>query len=460
MDTTVNGTLLLPNELWVLVFEALNANGDILRVMQTCQLFRDLALRVLYRFLVWSKPGHLSTPFWSLPDEMTSHIPISVTVSDCNSNQRLPVAISRQAWYDDDDGANAGAAMAIHTAATHHHHPHHHHPWLNLNGNLEEEQNSKKLEQFLFQTKIYEAMAARISKFHNLRSLTFDRATIPNPIYPVIHTLPHLKRIVIKNCQPSSYTDTGASTPAAGGGGGGAATPIPTFHSSSSEDDSDSPTHTPPSITSLVLWGTAKDFQSPTSFVSPLSTFCGPLLRTLRIDWCQSTARFFSLREFARSFPRELKVLEISLPGSKAWTDGSPLLNLVDPLVAFLRKLKVLRVLRVIGHLPRLASPTPFPPLLETYIGPLEPAAAFVKGGQVKFLKITNEEEKIEGIISFFESLSVSSGVPGSVANRLVEIDVRVMKWDMELLYATSQLFPELEKIVISWRQGYIHEVG
>src|ERR1700722_5590932 len=168
---------IIPNEMWIHIFERVSRSADLVRVMQTCTRFYALALRVLYKRIVWRDPRHFASnmSFWpSNPTLLT--VPTSLVVGiSC-----VPVDLQ------------AGEQYAL----------------VKLNGTLERfpksrdpyfTRNSGK-PAFFMSSDLNDAMLHRMSTFSHLGELVFQGPFLPESIHHMVHSFPSLRSLHIQNC--------------------------------------------------------------------------------------------------------------------------------------------------------------------------------------------------------------------------------------------------------------------
>lgn len=383
-----------PNEVWSLIFESIDRPSHILNVVLTSKLFYTLAIRSLYRNL-----------YWQITSPDLKSVPVILTDYSAFSRS-LPLTLTIKEHHV--------LSSATHSFSA----PNH---W-----------------------KVYRTVANSISTFSNLQTLTLDHTCLPNPLLFAIPHLPRLRHLCLRDvffsCPivtfPHNDNHIGFSL---------RAEPLePELQGSTS-------------ITELTLWCCMRDSHrlNSSSFIKTLQCFIGPSLRVLRIDWCNTTARYLADQmQVDVMLPTELEVLELKLPRVKAWSEGSSLWTLIEPLKVFLASCPKLQRFAVVGHLPLLSLESVGLPCLRSYSGPL--LAAFplltASNGHVRELEITDADETVGGMTPFLFDFA-------QVVPSITKLDIRILDWDMEIVYAVVQLFPLLEHLGVKYKQGYPDEV-
>lgn len=189
--------------------------------------------------------------------------------------------------------------------------------------------------------------------------------------------------------------------------------------------------------------------------VNTLKWFVGPNVRVLRVDWFAASARFFARQNPNANYtlPEKLEKLAIRVPAVKAWYDGSSAWSLLDPLVTFLLATPSLQHFAVVGHLPNIALPAKSLPNLISYSGSMDAVLTVAGGGRLEHLEITDSDKGVAPMTVLLGSLSILA--PG-----LRSLRVGVSEWDIEILYAITQLFPALQNLTILYHDGYPLEVS
>jgi hypothetical protein len=104
------------------------------------------------------------------------------------------------------------------------------------------------------------------------------------------------------------------------------------------------------------------------------------------------------------------------------------------------------------GHLPLVDLPPFTLSQLTVYSGSMAAAPGILKGTKVRDIQIVDQASELKNLLPFLAGLSRS-------APDIQSLDIHVKEWDLEIIYAISQLFPNLRSLVIKYSQGALTEV-
>ena len=188
----------LPNELWLRIFED---NTDVLDrydlsvVIRTCKTFRDLAIKNLYRHVVWRNPISLvhSLGFlWRVRglDEESLVLPKCLTIGVSRVSKKGRSAIV---------GEDARILPAQRGR------------WLPMTKKERRDLTSLAVLDsgdtacdfripLFASAALYESMLDFTQLLVNLRELTFANAILPDTIHPLLHHFPNLRKLHLEMC--------------------------------------------------------------------------------------------------------------------------------------------------------------------------------------------------------------------------------------------------------------------
>ncbi|KAJ7600554.1 hypothetical protein C8J56DRAFT_1156896 [Mycena floridula] len=281
------------------------------------------------------------------------------------------------------------------------------------------------------QADLTQLMINRIESFTKIHTLTLDHVCLPHPITNMIQSLPTLQKLIMKNSFFSfPRLPVVDLTPV-----------IP-------------PPSEPLSIKEFTLFTCLRDSHriDPQQYNQIMRSFIrGPNLRVLRIDWSSASSRFLSNQLEGLDLPQELETVELRLPKAKAWTEGSALWTLLEPLQTFLSNCKKLRNVIITGHLPAVVQTVELPNI-ESYTGNMAATAFIASAGHLKEIVATDDDCFTSAATTFLQKLA------DTVGSNIRSLDIRVLAWDMEIIYAVIQLFPNLKHFCIRYKRGYPSE--
>jgi hypothetical protein len=398
----------LPNELWMSVFESINNPSDLANVLRTCRRFRDLALRVLHHRLIWNDARHFAhtLQFWNNNPGMHV-VPRSLTVG-ISTRQQLPTHIDRLDRVVAVVGINgvpqpvgvmAGFSPPTETMAT------------------------RTKPAFVAAPDLYQVMTTRIMSFTQLAELFFKNAVLPDDIYNIIHGLPNLHVLHIEFCTFDQATIPGAWD------------------------------HSTLPITELSLL--SLEGGSLVTNALPLATAHN--LRILRFDMTACIFRFFTRMNNGglHIVPQSIETLDVRLPDKKNWPSSPQDVQqtYTTPLVEFLAMCPNVERLSIGTYMAEFTLPSAILPNLRSYKGPMSTVVTVTGQRPITELYICDGGTKLADWTDTLTTL-------GEKHSSLEELCAYVPYWDDEILYAVTQLFPNLHKLHIRYGQGNLSEVG
>jgi hypothetical protein len=399
---------MLPNEIWIYVFESMTRPSELFKVIQSCKQFYALAIRVLYRNVQWLSPFHFTQniSFWDRQTAAMSEVPTSLTVGISHMYGTLFGRFDPAAVVVEADGTwavNVTPSM----------------------GNFVHGPHDLKPLSFFASATLFKAVSSRISSFTKLEELIFHRASLPTIIYTVIQTLPRLRHLCIQYCSlPPSVIDSNL---------GFASLPI----------------------TELTLLCVKENIAviPESHYVAALLLATARNLRILRVDWTTVSAVFFAQLNpnIQYELPAKLEILEVRMPIAKFWpSDGHR--GLIDPLCSFLKKCPKIMQFIVMNRLPSLPLTRTTIPNLRSYSGPLSTVFSVLRGRTVEHLEITDDDKKLEDLVNALPELA-------EIQPSLQTLCIFLCRWDNEVLYPISEHFTNLRRLQIKYQESNPSEV-
>jgi len=400
----------LPNELWMTVFECVNSPSDLAKVLRTCRRFRDLSIRILHRRLIWNDPRHFarSLQFWASNPGMFT-VPRSLTVG-ISQVQVPPIHVDRldravavvgmngMLWHVPVGGIVPPANM----------------PVLNPPS---ETMATRTKPAFVADSILYQAMKAHIANFTQLVDLTFKKALLPDNIYDIIHGLPSLRVLHIEYCTFDQATIAGAWD------------------------------HTTLPIMELSLLG----LEGGALVTNALSLAKAHNLRVLRFDMTACIFRLFTRMNpgGVHIVPRHLESINVRLPEKKAWPSSPPEAQqqYIAPLIEFLAMCPSVVSLTITSYMPEFFFPPGILPNLRSYKGPMSTVVTITGHRPLTYIYIIDGGAKLSEWTDTLTWL-------GRAHASLQELIAYVPSWDDEILYAVTQLFPNLRMLHIRYGLG------
>ena len=397
------------------VFEFIKSPSDLAKVLRTSKRFRDLAIRILHRRLIWNDPRHFvrTLQFWDIHPGMLS-VPRSLTVGI--SKIQLPsahvdrldravavVAIDGSLGHVPVGGVAPPPNMAV------------------LNPPLDTMATRSK-PAFVASQALYQAMTSRMVTFTQLRELIFKNVLLPDGIYNIIHGLPSLRTLHIEFCTFDQATIPGAWD------------------------------HSTLPITELSLRG----LDGGALVTNAMALAKAHNLRVLRFDMMACIFRFFtrSNNGGVHVVPPHLESVDVRLPEKKNWPSSPPdaQQQYIAPLTEFLAMCPNLVRLAIGSYMPEFTFPPWILPKLQSYKGPMSTVLTVTGRRPITELNICDAGTKLSDWTDILTSL-------GAKHSSLRELCAYVPYWDDEILYAVTALFPSLRKLHIRYGLGSPSEV-
>jgi hypothetical protein len=425
----------VPAELWLTIFELMDSPGDLNNVIRTCRRFYNCGVRALHRDVVWKRPEDFvrNAPLWLADPGMIAGV------------RSLQLYIST--LPDDVPGTLIDAAGVTYTRrgagqiAQLQEEP----VWL-LPG-LEEHHgfsqstlhsiNYYKMYHTYATTGVYNLILAKISSFTNLRNLTFKHLFITDELFGTLFDLPGLRKLHIEFCL------------------------FPRKQTTTTRDFSILP------ITDLTMLNLRRQVMSAGRHGHDLHAFAdmdedieyglalasAKNLQSLRVD---STADVFATvyrrriqGVYVYSIPPRLTHLYVQ---RKQVVDGAvqPLFHAEQlfpgAVYSIMERCPTLTTVSLGYALPKHSSfPKPESlPNLTHCEGYLEAISAMTTGRPLKAISILRSDASLEGIIDLLDRKAAQH--PG-----LRMLALHCKTWDLEILDAICQLFPELRKLKLTF---------
>lgn len=397
----------LPNELWMSVFEFLNSPADLARVLRASKRFRDLANRILHRQLIWTDPRHFAQGLhlWANNPGMVT-VPrtliIGITEAQIHfaqvDRQEHTVVVGMDGIPDGELSISTGPLMIFDRLE------------------LQETEPASIITSFVACHELYQAMTTRIMTFSQLTKLTFRNAILPANIYEILHSIPSLRILHIEFCS---------------------------FDTATIEGDWD---HTTLPLRELSILGLEDN--------RAINLTMAHDLRFLRFDSAAYVFKLFARPNKRRIIPESLESIELHLPEKKYWpaSQQEAQQRYIIPLVAFLAICPNVIHLSINNHSPEFTVPDHILPNLRSYKGPMSTVVTMAGNRAIDQLGIHDTGSKISDFIDTLTQV-------GEHHSSLQELSAHVLDWDDEVLYAVTQLFPNLRKLDIRYDVGSPTEV-
>jgi F-box-like len=400
----------LPNELWMEVFESVNSPSDLAQVLRTCSRFRDLAIRILHRRLIWNDPRHFAQvlQFWTNNPGMVT-VPRSLTVGI----SQVPVPplqverLDRAVAVVDIGGALSqaprnGIAPPANKPVLH----------------APQDTMASRFKPFYLATQnLCQAMKSHMVTFTQLTDLSFGNALLPNDIYNIIHGLPSLRVLHIENCTFDQATNPGTWD------------------------------HTTLPITELSLLG----LEGGAHVTDALCLAKAHNLRVLRFDSSACVFRLFTRNNpyGQHIVPQHLESVDVRLPDKKSWppNPSEAQQTYIAPLTEFLAMCPNVVRLVIGSYMPEFIFPPKILPNLRSYTGPMSTVITVTGSRPIRELNISDAGTKLSEWTGVLDVLGVAHP-------SLEELVANVPYWDDEILHAVTQLFRDLRLLRISYAPG------
>ncbi|KAI9458055.1 hypothetical protein HD554DRAFT_2197771 [Boletus coccyginus] len=389
---------MFPNELWMHVFEELDAPSDLASVVRANRRFKALGIRVLYRHITWSDPLKFvaNNPFLAENPALRSVVrALTLGISTATSQLDRIEQISR--------------AKAI----------------IHLSGEIAPLHRPNRVHEARFlddigiaspaSDSVTDAMYNHALTFSNLRDLTFNSMVLPDSFYAFVHRFPALDKLAIENCTP------------------------PLRPQSTDLHPRDLP------ITELTIVGLRgrRDPRELRSFGEAKQ------LRVVRFDWTCYVYKHFC--ESPVPHPHN-NWAQGFFPTQKSWQSyiSEPHDQLINPFAEFLLKCPRIANLRIRNYLPWLRLPDAALPNLASYQGPLTTIKSVLAGPRrLKHLTIRDPAGGLPALEKAFKEIEAT----GAGAH-LDTLSVFIGWWDDEILYAVLHHFQSLKRLEIIYKEG------
>ncbi|GLB39427.1 hypothetical protein LshimejAT787_0605890 [Lyophyllum shimeji] len=399
----------LPREIWISVFEAMEAPSDLLKVIRTCKFFYSLAVRVLYRDLHWMGPFLYTknVPFWNRHPSSMALVPTSLTVSISLVGDSTFLRYNPKAGVVEEDGTWKAW------------------PQFSVAQRIPPSKSTYKSVSFYASDAMYNAVTTRISTFKVLRELIFHWSDLPDTLFPTLKLLPRLRRLSIQYCTlPAMQLE-----------------PDPSF--------SELP------LTELTLWYNRGDPETVfnSNYVYTLYLCTAKNLHTLRIDWTPVTGRFLSCQNpNAPIAPlAALKDVMIRFPTTKIWPSDSAEDSEHDAFVAFLQGSPGIERFACVNRKMGLRLPETVMPKLTSYSGTMAAVSELLGSRPVEHVELTDRDKRVSDVLFALQRIA-------GMKPRLQTLCFAVHTWDDEILYALASLFVDLRKIQVKFSAGFVPE--
>ncbi|KAF8337297.1 hypothetical protein F5887DRAFT_832826, partial [Amanita rubescens] len=389
----------LPAEIWGHVFSRILKPSDLLRAALVCKEFHSIALRSLYRDIIYREPKQFlaNIGYWN---DALALVPESLVLSISYLSE---TAFSR---YDpsialvDPDG-NVDSA----------------HPAAN-------DPDDPRPPQFFASIALYTRIANHVSRFSLLTELVFHNANLPPQVYSIIKNFPLLENLFFYDCfLPVKSKDLNALDV------------LPTAP-----------------IKRLALWNVRNEldhFAPSVRYALRLATI--PTIRVLHIDWSHESASYFN--NLARGVLPPITDLSVRMPAQYAWPAdlNTARTRLVDPLIVFLNTVPTVERLSVANRLPFCSLHPHALPHLSIYSGPHTSILDIATYRNLTHIEFRDDDKKSIDVITVLPDLK-------EVAPGLESLSLPLRKWDEEIMYPTTDFFPKLRKLKILYDEGHPSE--
>ncbi|KAF8909985.1 hypothetical protein CPB85DRAFT_1306443 [Mucidula mucida] len=396
----------LSDEYLVLIFEQLPSTRDLYAACLASKRFYACGIRALYRSMRFISPGrfhHNMQRFWRDGPGNSARM------------KSAPQTISLRGMF--------------HTVSG---------PWMLTGGDWQFGVDAPTLHEIVETSPANQctALFAQLLEFVSLRNLTFEDCFLPDKesLALILLGMPRLRSLTIRNCrfmeellpQSNSY---GAFSRLP-------LTSLTLVKNSVSrlvfEDDDDAS-----NTARRAAWVQAG---------SPLHFTLAPALSTLEITWDDALADAYALKTNlgaeSLGLSSHLTGLTLHVPPHRSDTNSMHLVHFLRNECAHVR---ALQVKEWHGDFFRGAQVLP---MLESYSGPGCLARAVVRE-RCREVHLTGGGEHSVGV-----TMEMLADLPREVA----VLSFMVVQWDMEVLYAVTQLFENLEELKILCRQGHPDE--
>ncbi|KIP01770.1 hypothetical protein PHLGIDRAFT_123068 [Phlebiopsis gigantea 11061_1 CR5-6] len=424
----------VPAELWLTIFELMDSPVDLNSVVRTCRRFHSYGIRALHRTLVWKRPEDFvqNSALWVADSGMApgvrslelhiSTLPDDVpgTLVDLNGFRfyrdapgHFPEFEDEPFWLFPEVDQQIFSQSTMHSI------------------------NYYKMHHSYANAAVYGKLIQRLPSFTNLRSLTLKNLFITDDLFGSLFHLPSLRHLHVEFCL---FPRKQVTTP---------------------RDFSALP------ITNLTLLNLRRQVMSAGRNGHDLHAFAdmdedieyglalasAQGLQTLRVD---STADVFATiyrrRQqgvYVYNIPPSLSSLYVQ---RKQVVDGAvqPLFHAEQlfpgAVYSIMERCPTLTTISLAYTLPKHSS---FPksdslPNLTYCEGFLDAVSAMSANRPLKAISVLRSDTSTEGILDFLQRKAKQH--PG-----LEMLALHCKTWDLEILYAICQLFPELRKLKLTF---------
>ncbi|KAF7964852.1 hypothetical protein HWV62_2492 [Athelia sp. TMB] len=399
-----------PNELLLEIFGSLG-RFDLFQVVQTSRQFHCLALRLLYRDVIWQDPRRYlhSIPVWKGSPNFKDATR-SVVIGVCEERYDHIVA----ATVVEPDGSvrrhveMPGLAALLASAQPYEAH------------RLTRHKIDRAASSSLFNV-----MIQHLSSFTALNSLIFKKAIVPVTFYEILQALPSLRILRLETC---SITSASTAPPA----------DLGVFP-----------------ITELTLLDLDVHRSSP----HPLMLATSRNLRHLCCDMSACAFRMFTKKVPGGStpvVPSTLDSIHFHMPEKRFWPAN--MLDFSENSYYFIEFLKLcpnMRHITIGGFIPSISLPNDIVPLLQFYQGPILAAASFARGRSILGVSLCDLDTGID-LWEWIQALQLLGECQSAAT--IHQLSAAVPAWDDEILLAVVKLFPEMRKLSISYNKGRLSE--
>lgn len=393
----------LPAEVWADVFARLRRPAHLLNAALVCRTFYELALRPLYRDVVFRDPRDFigSLPSWQTPS--LALVPQSLVLSVSAFNDAVFSAHDPSVALVGPDGSVSPA-----------------------HAGLSDSETATRPPQFFASSALFDRIAAHVGQFSLLTELVFHNAHLPPLIYDLIKSFPRLESLFFYDCfLPAKSKDLTALNV------------LPSAP-----------------ITKLALWNVRNEMDHPAAslrYALRLATI--PTIRVLHVDWTPESAAFLNTTQAKAELP-PIAELAVRMPAQYAWPAdiNSARTRLIDPLILFLNSVHTVTRLFVANRLPFCALNPNALPLLSTFSGPHTCGLDIATYRNLTHIEFRDDDKKATDVIAVLPDLK-------EVAPGLESLSLPLRKWDEEIMYPTTDFFPRLKTLKILYDEGHPSEV-
>lgn len=424
----------VPAELWLTIFELMDSPVDLNSVVRTCRRFHNYGLRALHRNLVWKRPEDFvrNSPLWSedlgLPVGVRSlelHISalpddVPGTLVDANgltftreNDSDFPELDDEPFWLFPEVDQQVFSQSTLHSI------------------------NFYKMHHTYATAGVYDTLISRLTTFTNVRDLTLKNLFVTDELFGSLFQLPNLRKLHVEFCL------------------------FPRRHSITHRDFSTLP------ITDLTMLNLRRQVINAGRHRHDLHAFAdmdedieyglalasAKSLRSLRVD---STADVFATiyrrriqGVYVYNIPPNLSALYVQ---RKQVIEGviQPLFHaeqlFPSAVYSIMERCPTLTTVSLAYALPKHSSfPKPEALLNLTHCeGFLDAVAAMTTNRPLKAISILRSDTSTEGILDLLQRKARHH--PG-----LQMLALHCKTWDLEILDAICQLFPQLRKLKLTF---------